>query len=78
MKKSIILLLLLVGYVIVFDISAEQKPIGLNTQSKEKILSLVDKYPSLTEALMPEEKKGTPKSLSSIPTHVTNKGIYWI
>jgi hypothetical protein len=79
MKKSIILLLLLVGYVIVFDISAEQKPIGLNTQSKEKILSLTTKEdPGLFEALMPEDKKGIPISLSSIPIHVTNKAVYWI
>jgi hypothetical protein len=78
MKKSIILLLLLVGYVIASGLSAEQKPIGLKTQSKKKILYLIDKHPNLTEALMPEEKKGIPESLSSIPIHVTNKAVYWI
>lgn len=78
MKKAAISLLLLAGLFIVFGALAEPRPIELKTQSKEKIRSLADERPALMDALMPEEKKGTPKSLSSIPAPITSNVVYWI
>jgi len=78
MKKSILPQLLLAGLVIVSGASAESKPIELKIQTKERIRSLADEYPAFMDALMPEEKKGTQKSLSSIPVPVTSNAVYWI
>lgn len=78
MKKTAISLLLLTGLFIISGALAEPKPIELKPQSKEKIRFLADERPALMDALIPEEKKGTPKSLALIPAPVTSNAVYWI
>jgi len=78
MKRGLYVSLLLCGLVIVARASDVLGASKLKTESAEKIRSLADEHPALTDVFLPDEKQRHAVPMAVIPAHVKSNAVYWV